>query len=170
MPSANTPGASRTARLVLTVPALITLFGPAWAELNDSHAFNPDWSPHARYHSVANVQTHAAAGVAACWLLWARSTSQAQADARITAAALLPALLWLPLLPAALVPGVAVEDAPGDTPRVAGLPLNLLCAALMPLGGLAGLALHRRQRRAAARARAGREGEQPGGLPVALTA
>lgn len=51
--------------------------------------------------------------------------------------------MWLPLLPAGLVPGAAVEDEPGQTPRLAGLPLNLLCAAAAPaLAGLGHL-LHR---------------------------
>ena len=113
------------------------------ADWNRTHLSNPAWPPHARFHSVVTVQTNAAAGLAALWLLWTRPPDHPGQEQRITAAELLPALMWLPLLPAALVPGAAPEDAPGETPRLVGLPLNLLGAAVLPLVGLAGHMMRR---------------------------
>lgn len=57
-------------RVLVSGAAVVTALGPAWAELNASRAFNPLWTPHARFHSVVTVQTNALAGLAALWLLW----------------------------------------------------------------------------------------------------
>ena len=42
----------RTGRIVLTVALAATLLGPTVVDFNESHVFNEDWPPHARYHAV----------------------------------------------------------------------------------------------------------------------
>jgi hypothetical protein len=46
--------------------------------------------------------------------------------------ALLPAAAWVPFFPAPAISGAGVEDEPGHLPRVAGVPVNLVPAALIP--------------------------------------
>jgi hypothetical protein len=59
-------------------------------------------------------------------------------------AALLPAVAWLPFFGALAVPGTAVEDEPEHLPRIAGVPVNLVAATVIPAISALGYALHRR--------------------------
>lgn len=65
-------------------------------------------------------------------------------DLAVAMAALLPAVAWLPFFGALAVPGTAVEDEPGHLPRIAGVPINLVAATLIPAISALGYALHRR--------------------------
>jgi hypothetical protein len=61
----------------------------------------------------------------------------------VTTAALLSAIAWVPFFPALDIPGTGVEDEPGHLPRVAGVPINLVPAALIPATSALGYLLHR---------------------------
>ena len=61
-------------------------------------------------------------------------------------AALLPAVAWVPFFPALATPGTAVEDEPGHLARVAGVPANLMPAALIPIISALGYTLYRHGR------------------------
>ena len=43
---------------------------PLFADLNRTHATNPRWPAHARFHVVAQVFTTASIAMVALWLLW----------------------------------------------------------------------------------------------------
>jgi hypothetical protein len=60
-----------TVRILLTVVAF-EFFGPAVRDLNASHALNPDWVGHARFHLVWQLAFMALSGVANLWLIWWR--------------------------------------------------------------------------------------------------
>jgi len=64
-------------------------------------------------------------------------------DLAVKTAALLPAIAWAPFFFALATPGAAVEDEPGHLPRVAGVPANLVPAALIPAISALGYVLHR---------------------------
>jgi tryptophan-rich sensory protein len=134
----------RISRLVLSGAAIGTIVGTGRADLNRSHVLNPNWPPHARFHGAAGWGTVAGSQVLALWLVWRPSRSLAARDLAVQVAALLPAIAWAPFFAALATPGTAVEDEPGHVPRIAGVPANLVSAALVPsLGGL-GYLLHRR--------------------------
>ena len=135
-----------TGRLVISGAAVGTVIGTGRADLNETHVFNPQWPPHARFHGAAGWGTITGTQLLALWLLWRPRSSPGEADLAVRTAALLPVLAWAPFFPALLTRGTAVEDVPGHLPRVAGIPLNLIPAALVPaLSGL-GYLLHRRGR------------------------
>ncbi|PRY50972.1 hypothetical protein LY71_10235 [Geodermatophilus tzadiensis] len=136
----------RTSRLVLTGAAVGTIVGTARADLNATHVFNPEWPPHARFHGAAGWGTVAGAQLVALWLLWRPASSAAEEDLAARTAALLSAVAWAPFFPALATPGTAVEDEPGHLPRVAGVPLNLVPAGLVPAVAAVGLLLHRHGR------------------------
>jgi Family of unknown function (DUF6640) len=134
----------RLSRLILSGNAVGTIVGTARADLNRTHLFNPEWRPHARFHSAAGWGTVATSQLLALWLLWRPGGQGDHSDVAVKVAALLPALAWMPFFPALLTPGTAVEDEPGHLPRVWGIPLNLVPATLIPLSSAVGYALYRR--------------------------
>jgi len=133
----------KISRVVLTGAAVGTIAGTGYADLNRTHVLNPAWPPHARFHSAAGWGTVAGSQLLALWLLW-RPGQRADDELAVTVAALLPVICWMPFFAAVCTRGAAVEDEPGHLPRVAGVPLNLVPAALVPAICALGYVLHRR--------------------------
>lgn len=136
----------RFSRVVLTGVAIGTILGTGRADLNRTHAFNPKWPPHARFHSAAGWGTVASSQLLALWLLWRPGQQAGERDLAVKTAALLPTIAWAPFLFALATPGTAVEDQPGHLLRVAGVPANVVPAMLLPAISLLGYVLHRRGR------------------------
>ncbi len=136
----------RISRVMLTGAAAGTIIGTGRADLNRTHVFNPKWPPHARFHGAAGWGTVAGSQLLALWLLWRRGQQPGERDLAVKTAALLPAISWAPFFLALSTSGAAVEDEPGHLPRIAGVPANLVPAALIPAICGLGYALHRRGR------------------------
>jgi hypothetical protein len=58
------------ARILLTLITLGYSLGPALADFNATHATNPLWTPHARFHVVWQVLSYCGIGVIALALIW----------------------------------------------------------------------------------------------------
>lgn len=136
----------RISRLILSGTAIGTIIGTGRADLNATHVFNPAWPPHARFHNATGWGTITGTQLLALWLLWRPRQQARDHDAAVTTAALLTAIAWAPFFPALALSGAGVEDEPGHLPRIAGVPLNLVPAALIPAGSALGYLLHRHGR------------------------
>ncbi|WP_417856779.1 hypothetical protein [Xanthomarina gelatinilytica] len=56
----------------ITISLVILLYTLAvpLLEINNSHVFNPDWTPHAKIHEVWQLITNSAIGILCLWLVW----------------------------------------------------------------------------------------------------
>ena len=108
--------------------------------------YNPAWPPHARFHNATGWGTVTGPQLLGLWLLWRPGQQARDHDTAVTTAALLTAIAWVPFLPALAISGAGVEDEPGHLPRVAGVPINLVAAGLIPASCALGYFLHRHGR------------------------
>ena len=58
------------ARVLLTIVTAGYAVAPLIADLNSTHATNPLWTPHARFHVVWQVLSYAGFGLIALGLIW----------------------------------------------------------------------------------------------------
>jgi len=61
---------SLLARVLLTLVTLGYGFATILADFNKTHATNPKWTPHARFHVVWQISSYAGFGLLALALLW----------------------------------------------------------------------------------------------------
>lgn len=64
------------AQIMLTIAILGYSAVPVLADFNRTHATNPLWVPHARYHVVWQVCSYVGIGAISMWLLWAAGPEQ----------------------------------------------------------------------------------------------
>lgn len=58
------------ARILLTLTVLGYSLGTIKADFNKTHATNPRWTPHARFHVVWQILSYAGVGLVALYLIW----------------------------------------------------------------------------------------------------
>ena len=58
------------ARFIMTLVAVTLCIGPAVADFNETHATNPNWPGHARFHVVWQVLTNSSICLVLLYLLW----------------------------------------------------------------------------------------------------
>lgn len=59
-------------RILITICILVYSLGSPITELNSSHVFNPDWTPHVRIHEVWQLITNSMLGLIGIWLVWVK--------------------------------------------------------------------------------------------------
>ncbi len=63
-------------RILMTITALALAIGPAVADFNKTHATNPLWPPHARFHVVWQVTTNSTLSFFMIYILWTPLVAQ----------------------------------------------------------------------------------------------
>jgi hypothetical protein len=58
------------ARILLTLTVLGYSLGTIKADFNKTHATNPLWTPHARFHVVWQILSYSGVGLIALYLIW----------------------------------------------------------------------------------------------------
>ncbi|MET0406524.1 MAG: DUF6640 family protein [Cystobacter sp.] len=114
-------------RVLISLSALGAAIGAYVADWNETHIFNPRWTPHAKFHNAQTMLLGTALGVLTLYYLWSRPWRQ-RAEGLVFGT-LLASVYWLTQAGSLLFPGTALIDPEfaQSVPVIAGvLPLNQL--------------------------------------------
>ena len=59
-------------KLIITFSIIIYAIVVPYLEINNTHVFNPDWTPHVRIHEVWQLFTNTSIGILCLWLVWSK--------------------------------------------------------------------------------------------------
>ncbi len=57
-------------KTAITFSVILYAIVVPYLEINTTHVFNPDWTPHARIHEVWQLFTNTSIGILCLWLIW----------------------------------------------------------------------------------------------------
>ncbi|RZS90562.1 hypothetical protein [Aquimarina brevivitae] len=57
-------------KIAITFSVLLYAIAVPILEINDTHIWNPDWTPHVRIHEVWQLLTNTSIGIFCLWLVW----------------------------------------------------------------------------------------------------
>lgn len=57
-------------KYIITPSVILFTIGVPFLEINETHVFNPDWTPHARIHEVWQLISNSSIGILCLWLIW----------------------------------------------------------------------------------------------------
>jgi uncharacterized membrane protein len=116
------------ARILLTLMTAGWSLGTVLADFNKTHATNPDWTPHARFHVVWQICSYSGFGLLNLALIWWPGPLALE---RLYLAALIGTIVYAAFFVALFampIYGGAAYDNNGYEPYPAPLPLPLFAA------------------------------------------
>jgi hypothetical protein len=106
-----------TGKVLVTLVALVTLFGAYIADWNHTHIFNPHWPPHAKFHNAQTMLFGAVLGLLSLWFLWVQKGDRWVV---FRLSIIFASLYWITQAMSILFPGTALFDPefsyPGQWP------------------------------------------------------
>jgi hypothetical protein len=63
-------------KTILTISIILYAIVVPILEINASHVFNPDWTPHAKIHEVWQLVTNSGIGLLCLWLVWIKKETK----------------------------------------------------------------------------------------------
>tara|TARA_R110001606_G_scaffold399075_1_gene580334 strand:- start:1294 stop:1695 length:402 start_codon:yes stop_codon:yes gene_type:complete len=61
---------------IITFSIILYAVAVPFLEINNTHVFNPDWTPHVRIHEVWQLITNSAIGILCLWLVWVKNETK----------------------------------------------------------------------------------------------
>jgi hypothetical protein len=115
----------RIGRSIITVVALLTGSLAYFADWNETHIYNPHWTPHAKFHNAQTIVMATISALLSLWFLWRKGEDKLL---RLNVASIFACFYWICLLPSILFPGTAFYDADfggyHNMPSIFGFELN----------------------------------------------
>lgn len=141
-------------RILLGLVAFTTCIGGYVADWNETHIYNPRWTPHAKFHNGQTLSTGVLLGLTSLYYLFyfpssskSRQNSPAVQRERervsLYIASWMATLNWVSQLSAVLYPG----SLPVDPEFGGGFPQAYICALLLSIVAAGTLLEHRRLRK-----------------------
>jgi hypothetical protein len=97
-------------KVLISVTAVGTMVGSYAADWNETHIHNPAWPPHAKFHNAQTMSMGVGLAAATLYHLWKPGRSRTS----LASAAVTASLYGVTQLSAALYPGTASVDPPGE--------------------------------------------------------
>ena len=100
---------------IITLVALVTIIGPFVADWNETHIYNPRWTPHAKFHNAQTMLLGVGLGVSALWFVWRRNGDR---KTNLLVAIIFAAIYYITQAGSITFPGTALFDpefAPSST-------------------------------------------------------
>ena len=66
-------------RSIITFSILLYAIVVPFMEINGTHVFNPNWTPHVRIHEVWQLITNSGIGLFCIWLVWGKNETKISA-------------------------------------------------------------------------------------------
>ncbi|WP_430409399.1 hypothetical protein [Kordia sp.] len=66
-------------KIAITFSVFLYAVVVPYLDLNETHVWNPDWTPHARIHEVWQLITNSSIGFLCLWLVWYKKEVQLSA-------------------------------------------------------------------------------------------
>lgn len=109
MTSPTSPKKFPVGKVLMSVAAAGMGVGVFVADFNETHIYNENWTPHAKFHTAQTMSMGVALALATLYSLWGRPK-----DTRLglDSAAITGSVYHLSQLTAALYPGTATADPP----------------------------------------------------------
>jgi hypothetical protein len=123
-------------KVLIRSVAVFTVIGGFVADWNRTHLFNPNWTPHAKFHDAMTISLGVCLGVTSLILLGINKETTSQ---NLKLAALLPGFFYFSMAASFLFPGARglESEFPELVPKIAGIYCNELFGALFFLAVLA---------------------------------
>ncbi len=124
-------------KIITSVIAVAAPMGAISADWNETHVFNPNWTPHAKFHNAQTITLSVATAALTLWEAWRPGPMDTGRLRTMTSYA---ALFWVTQIPAPFFPGSAVVDPDNPTQPFTkyGIPINQVTGAVLLLPILAG--------------------------------
>jgi hypothetical protein len=102
---------------LMSLVALWSTGGSYIFDWNNTHIYNPQWPPHAKFHNAQTMLLGTSLGLLSLWLLW---IAKGERMRNIKLSAILASFYWLTQAGAIFFPGTALIDPefkhPGQLP------------------------------------------------------
>ena len=125
-------------KLLISGVAVLWPVGALTADWNETHVFNPNWSPHAKFHNGQTIVLGVELAALSLWQLWGPARASRSS---LRWGTLLAGLYFATQAPAVLLPGAELVDPEfaDRLPVLGGIRINQITLSL--LGSMPALAL-----------------------------
>ena len=100
----------RVGAWIITLVAVFTIISPYVFDWNQTHIYNPHWTPHAKFHNAQTMLLAVVLGASALWFTWRPARDISAQKVQLRAAVVFAVAYWITQLGSVFFPGTALID------------------------------------------------------------
>ena len=113
-------------KILITIVAIWAAGGSYIFDWNETHIYNPNWTPHAKFHNAQTMLLGTVIGLLSLWLLWFQNGEQTM---MLRLSMVLASFYWITQAGSISFPGTALVDP--EFARPGQLPAQLIVDVVM---------------------------------------